>query len=311
MDRHIPMHALPEEIQKMSPEEKVCKYCGVSYLILHEFKAMEEKVKAMEKEMKFYQGSVEREKSLEETLQALSQDFEQYKIDSESKMERIRDASMQLKSHQNDFQRVQKELSQLQHELKIKQRQSQIFSQRLTEYKYLWNKTLSLLTFSKRELTSIKNEVYDNFQNWTSLKGEVFLQIKSISETALTEIKMLNKSLTVSQRNNVCLEEEMKNLKLLSDAAILRSQQIEISKQQEVNLQTRCHDLQKEVLVFSDGSTPQTREIWRGTDSEREEKLSHELGSNMELGTNFKIRYFNFSLVNYLFIDFTNVLLYY
>ncbi|XP_073659933.1 protein LEKR1 isoform X3 [Tursiops truncatus] len=232
----------------MSPEEKVCKYCGVSYLILHEFKAMEEKVKAMEKEMKFYQGSVEREKSLQETLQTLSQDFEQYKIDSESKMERIRDASMQLKSHQNDFQRVQKELSQLQHELKIKQRQPQIFSQRLTEYKYLWNKTLSLLTFSKRELTSIKNEVYDNFQNWTSLKGEVFLQIKSISETALTEIKMLNKSLTVSQRNNVCLEEEMKNLKLLSDAAILRSQQIETFKQQEVNLQTRCHDLQKEVL---------------------------------------------------------------
>ena len=61
-----------------------------------------------------------------------------------------------------------------------------LYSQRLTEYKYLWNKTLSLLTFSKRELTSIKNEVYDNFQNWTSLKGEVFLQIKSISETALT-----------------------------------------------------------------------------------------------------------------------------
>uniref|UniRef100_A0A9L0IUR2 Leucine, glutamate and lysine rich 1 n=1 Tax=Equus asinus TaxID=9793 RepID=A0A9L0IUR2_EQUAS len=87
MDRHIPMHALPEEIQKMSPEEKVCKYCGVSYLILHEFKAMEEKVKAMEKEMKFYQGSVEREKKLQEKLQFLSQDFEQYKIDNESKTE--------------------------------------------------------------------------------------------------------------------------------------------------------------------------------------------------------------------------------
>uniref|UniRef100_A0A5F5PSP7 Leucine, glutamate and lysine rich 1 n=1 Tax=Equus caballus TaxID=9796 RepID=A0A5F5PSP7_HORSE len=89
MDRHIPMHALPEEIQKMSPEEKVCKFCGVSYLILHEFKAMEEKVKAMEKEMKFYQGSVEREKKLQEKLQFLSQDFEQYKIDNESKTERL------------------------------------------------------------------------------------------------------------------------------------------------------------------------------------------------------------------------------
>ncbi|XP_026353132.2 protein LEKR1 isoform X1 [Ursus arctos] len=248
MDRHIPMHALPEEIQKMSPEEKVCKYCGVSYLILHEFKAMEEKVKAMEKEMKFYQGSVDREKKLQEKLRSLSQDFEQYKIDNESKTERIRDVSMQLKSQQNEFQRVQKELSHLQHELKIKQRPSQVFSQRLVEYKYFWNKTLSLLTFTKRELTSIKNEVYDNFQNWTSLKGEVFLQIKSISETALTEIEILKKSLTVSQRNKICLEEEMKNLKLLSDAAILRSQQIQTSKQQEVNLQTRCHDLQKEVL---------------------------------------------------------------
>ncbi|VCX36776.1 unnamed protein product [Gulo gulo] len=155
---------------------------------------------------------------------------------------------MQLKSQQHEFQRVQKELNHLQHELKIKQRQSQVFSQRLVEYKYFWNKTLSLLTFTKRELTSIKNEVYDNFQNWTSLKGEVFLQIKSISETAFTEIEILKKSLTVSQRNKICLEEEMKNLKLLSDAAILRSQQIQTSKQQEVNLQTRCHDLQKEVL---------------------------------------------------------------
>ncbi|XP_047584690.1 protein LEKR1 isoform X1 [Lutra lutra] len=248
MDRHIPMHALPEEIQKMSPEEKVCKYCGVSYLILHEFKAMEEKVKAMEKEMKFYQGSVDREKRLQEKLRSLSQDFEQYKINNESKTERIQDVSMQLKSQQNEFQRIQKELNHLQHELKIKQRQSQVFSQRLVEYKYFWNKTLSLLTFTKRELTSIKNEVYDNFQNWTSLKGEVFLQIKSISETAFTEIEILKKSLTVSQRNKICLEEEMKNLKLLSDAAILRSQQIQTSKQQEVNLQTRCHDLQKEVL---------------------------------------------------------------
>nr|XP_012302758.1 leucine-, glutamate- and lysine-rich protein 1 [Aotus nancymaae] len=248
MDRHTPMHALPEEIQKMLPEDKVCKYCGVSYLILHEFKAMEEKVKAMEKEMKFYQGSVGREKRLQEKIKSLSQDLEQYKIDNKSKTERIYDVGMQLKSQQNEFQKVKKQLSHLQNELKIKCRQSDIFSQRLSEYKYFWNKTLSLFTFTKRELISIKNEVYDNYQNWTSLKGEIFLQIKFMSETALTEIDILNKSLTVSQRNNVCLEKEMKNLKLLSDAAILRSQQMQTSRQQEVNLQTRCYDLQKEVL---------------------------------------------------------------
>ncbi|XP_077016978.1 protein LEKR1 isoform X3 [Tamandua tetradactyla] len=248
MDRHIPMHALPEEIQKMSPEEKVCKYCGVSYLILHEFKTMEEKVKAMEKEMKFYQGSVEREKRLQEKLQSLSQDFQQYKIDNEFKTERVRDVTIQLKSQQDEFRRIQEESNHLQHELKMKQRQSQIFRQSLAEHKYFWNKTLSLLIFTKRELMSIRHEVYDNFQNWTSLKEEVFLQIKSICKTALTEIAVLNKNLTVCQRNKACLEEEMKNLKLLSDAAILRSQQIQTTNQQEENLQARNHDLQKEVL---------------------------------------------------------------
>lgn len=69
-----------------------------------------------------------------------------------------------------------------------------LYSQRLAEYKYFWNKTLSLLTFVKRELTSIKNEVCDNFQNWTSLKGGVFLQIKSISETALTGLLQIIKT---------------------------------------------------------------------------------------------------------------------
>ncbi|KAM6127498.1 protein LEKR1 [Phoenicopterus ruber ruber] len=88
MERHIPIHALPEEIQKMSRDETVCKYCGVSYLILHEFKVMEEKVKAMEKEIKFYEGSIEREKGLQAELQSLYQDLEHYRVDSESKTER-------------------------------------------------------------------------------------------------------------------------------------------------------------------------------------------------------------------------------
>lgn len=72
----------------MSRDETVCKYCGVSYLILHEFKVMEEKVKAMEEEIKFYEGSIEQEKVLQAELQSLYQGLEHYRADSESKTER-------------------------------------------------------------------------------------------------------------------------------------------------------------------------------------------------------------------------------
>ncbi|KAI4589764.1 hypothetical protein MJG53_000813, partial [Ovis ammon polii x Ovis aries] len=245
---------------KMSPEEKVCKYCGVSYLILHEFKAMEEKVKAMEKEMKFYQGSIEREKRLQEKLQSLSQDFEQCKIDNESKTERIQDASMKLKSYQDEFQRVQKELSQLQQELKIKQKQSQIFSQRLMEYKYFWTKTLALLTFTKSELNSIKNEVYDHFKNWTSLKREVFLQIKSISETALTDLQCqvealglkLQKAVTemdnykekLKNKSNEADEYQRELTKLKFESIISDSWHTRLLKEKEDSLMT-CQQIYK------------------------------------------------------------------
>nr|XP_054102891.1 protein LEKR1 isoform X5 [Callithrix jacchus] len=260
MDRHTPMHALPEEIQKMLPEDKVCKYCGVSYLILHEFKAMEEKVKAMEKEMKFYQGSVEREKGLQEKIKSLSQDLEQYKIDNKSKTERIYDVGMQLKSQQNEFQKVKKQLSHLQDELKIKYRQSNIFSQRLSEYKYFWNKTLSLLTFTKRELISIKNEVYDNYQNWTSLKGEIFLQIKSMSETALTDLQCLVEALGLKLQKAVTEMDNYKEMlmnksneaddcqrelrKLKFESIISESQHTMLLKEKEDSLMT-CQQIYK------------------------------------------------------------------
>lgn len=66
----------------------MCKYCGVSYLTLHEFKVMEDKVKAMEKEMKVYKGSLEREQRLQAELQALHHDLERCRAENESKTER-------------------------------------------------------------------------------------------------------------------------------------------------------------------------------------------------------------------------------
>ncbi|XP_074046910.1 protein LEKR1 isoform X2 [Macrotis lagotis] len=233
----------------MPRDETVCKYCGVSYLILHEFKLMEEKMKAMEADMKFYQGSVDREKSLQEKLQSLNKDFQQYKADGEVQTKRIRDLSTQLENEQKKCQSVNEELRHFQDELKTAHRKSQQYSNKLEQHRAMHKKTLLFLKFSKRELVSFKNEVTYTLQNWIMLSEEMLLHIQPISERAISaEMANLNKALSLVQRDKVRLEEEVKNLKMVSDAAILKSQQFQVIGQQGVALLKRCHELQSEIL---------------------------------------------------------------
>ena len=64
LERFIPEHPLPQEIQEMKRDDTVCQFCGVSYLIHNEMKALEERVKEAERQMEYYRGSVEREEKL-------------------------------------------------------------------------------------------------------------------------------------------------------------------------------------------------------------------------------------------------------
>ena len=60
----VPQHPLPEEIRKMARDETVCKFCGVSYLIHREIKALEDRVKDLETQLKQFQGLEERHSAM-------------------------------------------------------------------------------------------------------------------------------------------------------------------------------------------------------------------------------------------------------
>ncbi|KFP33056.1 hypothetical protein N325_00641 [Colius striatus] len=248
MERHVPVHALPEEIRQMSWDETVCKYCGVSYLILHEFKVMEEKVKAMEKELKFYEGGTKREKALEAELQSLYQDLEYYRADSESKAERIKTVMVELKTKQDELKNIKEDLKYFQEEKEAAYKQSQVLRSTLEHHCSTLNKAVSLLPFIRSELDSIKEVISSNLENWAATKEDIFLQIKSISKEALAEIPKLNQRLANSQRENECLQEKVKHLTLVADTVDLKTQQLQTSLQQGDELQSRCHELQKETL---------------------------------------------------------------
>lgn len=57
MEHYTPSHPLPSEIQAMERDETVCQFCGVSYLIHNEIKALELKLEKAEAELKRLTGA--------------------------------------------------------------------------------------------------------------------------------------------------------------------------------------------------------------------------------------------------------------
>ncbi|XP_031975719.1 leucine-, glutamate- and lysine-rich protein 1 isoform X7 [Corvus moneduloides] len=263
MERRGPVHALPEEIRKihckmgakgknqnhqMPREQTVCKYCGVSYLTLHEFKVMEDKVKAMEKEIKVYKGSLEREQRLQAELQALHHDLERCRAESESKTERIKTLTVELKTKQEEMKTVKADLQYFQEEKEAAYKQSQVLRNTLEHHCSTLNKAVSLFPFIRSELDSVKEVISTNLENFAAMKEEISLQIKAMSKEALTEIPKLNQRLAKSQRENECLQEKVKHLTGVADTVELKTQQLQTSLQQVNELQSRCRELQKETL---------------------------------------------------------------
>lgn len=77
LERYSPQHPLPESIQKMDVHETVCHYCGVSYLIHREIKALEDKILRLESELKKCRDAEQREKELISRVKSLQKSLEE------------------------------------------------------------------------------------------------------------------------------------------------------------------------------------------------------------------------------------------
>jgi hypothetical protein len=68
-ERYTPKFPLPSDITSMSRQDTVCQFCGVSYLIHNEIKALEAKCQKLESDLTYYAGIHSREAALEKLLQ--------------------------------------------------------------------------------------------------------------------------------------------------------------------------------------------------------------------------------------------------
>ena len=60
---------LPEEVESLSREETICKYCGVSYLVFHEIKALEKKYEDQRAVAERFKDKAERCSEMERAAQ--------------------------------------------------------------------------------------------------------------------------------------------------------------------------------------------------------------------------------------------------
>jgi hypothetical protein len=68
-ERYTPKFPLPSDIASMSRQDTVCQFCGVSYLIHNEIKALEAKCQKLESDLAYYIDMPLREAALEKSLQ--------------------------------------------------------------------------------------------------------------------------------------------------------------------------------------------------------------------------------------------------
>ncbi|KAM4590002.1 uncharacterized protein lekr1 [Fundulus diaphanus] len=64
-----PAYPLPEEIKMMERSETVCRYCGVSYLIFHEFHQLRSQLAQLEAELQDLKETAQREKAQHDALE--------------------------------------------------------------------------------------------------------------------------------------------------------------------------------------------------------------------------------------------------
>ncbi|XP_072897155.1 uncharacterized protein lekr1 [Hemitrygon akajei] len=250
MERHIPVHPLPEDIQQMPQNETVCKYCGVSYLIHHEFKLMEEKLKAMEAELEFYCGSVAREKILQRELWSINQCMEQLKNDNQEKKESLNFLNGQLAAKQKELEDAFLKMDGVSDQLIEAQSQLKLYRERAKQQGHIVEQADTCLQGIRTELAMLKEDIRDNLMLWDPFSKSLAQYLKVANSSIQMEIFQLQESLKRSNEEVDILQNQVKELHVSTNTVALQNQQINDLAQKKTELEIRCHDLQEQALVL-------------------------------------------------------------
>ncbi|XP_052007836.1 protein LEKR1 isoform X2 [Xyrauchen texanus] len=225
MEIHIPSYPLPVEIEQMDRSEKACRYCGVSYLILHEFQCLQKRLQEVEKELEKERGSVERERTVREELQQANSHLEKLKATILQQAEITRALDLQLCMARREMESVRTERKRLCTELENECARQLLLRSRCMQQQCVLREALALLQWSRGEMTTVKSQLIHFLENWENSK--TLIQQSCISADA--EHARLQQEVGGLEAELVRLHGDVLNLKACLDEA--REQMLQLENQ--------------------------------------------------------------------------------
>ncbi|XP_058608323.1 protein LEKR1 isoform X1 [Onychostoma macrolepis] len=240
MEIHIPSYPLPLEIQQMDRSEKACRYCGISYLILHEFQCLQERLQEVERELEQERGSVERERTLREELQEAYTHLEELKASVLQQEETTRHLDLQLCLVTREMESVRVEKKTMITELENERTCRLHLRSRFVQQHWLLREALALLHSSRGEMMTVKNQLTHFLETWENSKS--LIQQSCISADA--ECARLKQQVAGLQVELKRLQVDVPNLKSCLDAAKEQILQLENQVQTQKLLKNQNQEAQ-------------------------------------------------------------------
>nr|CAB3263413.1 putative protein tag-278 [Phallusia mammillata] len=227
LERHTPQHPLPEELKELSRDATVCQFCGVSYLIHHEIKKLEEKVAQLESELEKNCEAVEREPILRAEL-------EKNKL-------ALLSLDVVLKEKDSIIQQITKEIETLKDT-------NESLSHDLQKRQNSMNK-------AKSELRAYKTTVKDQL---LKVRGNVHLvkaDVEKMKQTIPNELLSAHQNLEIVLKDSLgAITKELKNE--ATDAINLEGKvkqlqnELNISQQMTIKAENQLEEQQKLISTF-------------------------------------------------------------
>lgn len=165
MDRFIPEHPLPQEIREMPKDDTVCQFCGVSYLIHSEMKALEERVKEAERKMEYYIESVEREEKLKIKVASMEEESDKLSRALQASEERTKILVRDLTTKQEQLESLKQQIQDLEREFQSKEREVIQTHLKFSDLVTQLSSFQTTLQIQRTALNDIIVSVQENYQN--------------------------------------------------------------------------------------------------------------------------------------------------